>query len=632
VQNDETEDEASPVNNILYDFVCDPDTSNVSATKETILKKPYNELQTKTQAEYRNKIINNLKDMIVPLVTGDQKSLKDFIFKMISSKKWKMEFGSTCFPTTSSVNDKIIENLCQEYKHCKDIVRNKLISINAKSVKQKILIGSTKISRIAKEGETETDKTRMEAAEDLGRVRTYGDDKRRILSIICNELSYREIKAKFGCSSDTIISAKIHRLLFGIGGVPPENFKFRRQRVSCEVVQSLTEYLEQPDISRPSSCRSILVDGKETPIRYWQDSIKNVIDQYLIKFPNGVKATYIYTHLPKNFRMNTMLAGLCNLCYDLCHKNFENLEELIIRMSSQKDVLLKAVQKARKFMKTEFSKALAQHSPCQAFCINYSFGCCDEPHSSLCSSVDCLYEVVESVEGDIHVNGSADNKEHQLSILKAIVENHSLYTAHLIRTRHQSSYYQYILESMREGELMMIIDYKMKIELGLQTRECQRDWYGKRGISLHGCYVIAKVSSCEVVHRVLDLWSDDTKQDTFFTQSALDVIYRWLEISFPNYRVYQFSDNGPHYHNSGLICYLSEVNLVFDLTLVEHVFFEAGEGKTVLDTHFAHVGHKVTRWVKTGHGMHSGEELAHLVTVWYKFTYYCTYYYNWMMQ
>ncbi|KAK3702237.1 hypothetical protein QZH41_005407 [Actinostola sp. cb2023] len=35
----------------------------------------------------------------------------------------------------------------------------------------------------------------------------------------------------------------------------------------------------------------------------------------------------------------------------------------------------------------------------------------------------------------------------------------------------------------------------MKIELGLQTRECQRDWY------------------------------DDTKQDTFFTQSALFLQY-----------------------------------------------------------------------------------------------------------
>lgn len=35
----------------------------------------------------------------------------------------------------------------------------------------------------------------------------------------------------------------------------------------------------------------------------------------------------------------------------------------------------------------------------------------------------------------------------------------------------------------------------MKVELGLRTRENQREWHGKRGISLHGFLVIAQVSS-----------------------------------------------------------------------------------------------------------------------------------------
>ena len=78
----------------------------------------------------------------------------------------------------------------------------------------------------------------------------------------------------------------------------------------------------------------------------------------------------------------------------------------------------------------------------------------------------------------------------------------------------------------------MIIDYKMKLELGKRVREIQRDWYGKRGISLHGCYVI-----CEV----RDLWSEDTKQDAFFTQSALDICFAWLEMVFPGFSMYLFS-------------------------------------------------------------------------------------------
>ena len=52
----------------------------------------------------------------------------------------------------------------------------------------------------------------------------------------------------------------------------------------------------------------------------------------------------------------------------------------------------------------------------------------------------------------------------------------------------------------------MVIDYKMKLELGKRVREIQRDWYGKRGISLHGCYVAAKVDENQYSSEVFDLW------------------------------------------------------------------------------------------------------------------------------
>ena len=88
---------------------------------------------------------------------------------------------------------------------------------------------------------------------------------------------------------------------------------------------------------------------------------------------------------------------------------------------------------------------------------------------------------------------------------------------------------------------MVIVDYKMKLELGMHAREIQRDWYGKRGVSLHGFYVIAQVGSGERRIEVLDVWSEDTKQDAWFTQSALDVGFAWMEKVFPNFRVYLFS-------------------------------------------------------------------------------------------
>ena len=48
----------------------------------------------------------------------------------------------------------------------------------------------------------------------------------------------------------------------------------------------------------------------------------------------------------------------------------------------------------------------------------------------------------------------------------------------------------------------------------------------------------------------------------------------------PHMQDFFFLDNGPHYHNTGFILYLAEVNKVFNLSLVEYNNFEAGEGKS----------------------------------------------------
>ena len=75
------------------------------------------------------------------------------------------------------------------------------------------------------------------------------------------------------------------------------------------------------------------------------------------------------------------------------------------------------------------------------------------------------------------------------------------------------------------------------------------------------------------------------------------------------------TDNGPHYHNTAVLCYLSEVNEVFNVRLQQYNNFKAGEGKTALDTHFAHISHKIVCYVCLGIDLETGEELGDLVQV-----------------
>lgn len=64
-----------------------------------------------------------------------------------------------------------------------------------------------------------------------------------------------------------------------------------------------------------------------------------------------------------------------------------------------------------------------------------------------------------------------------------------------------------------------------------------------------------------------------------------------------------------------MLLYLAQVNGAFNINLLEYNNFAAGEGKTVLDTHFAHVSHKIVRWVHVGNDLDSGEQLANLLEV-----------------
>ena len=167
-----------------------------------------------------------------------------------------------------------------------------------------------------------------------------------------------------------------------------------------------------------------------------------------------------------------------------------------------------------------------------------AFASCSHPHDRFCPDACGVYKQVQMLLSSVP---SASEQDCLRKEVDDLMQVHTQYTAHLLWTRHQGEYYKYILDNLQAGEAVVVVDYKMKLELGVRTREIQRDWYGKRGISLHGFLAIAQVSETERRTEVIDLWSEDTKQDAWFSHSAMDVCFRWMEKEFPGFRVYLFS-------------------------------------------------------------------------------------------
>ena len=51
----------------------------------------------------------------------------------------------------------------------------------------------------------------------------------------------------------------------------------------------------------------------------------------------------------------------------------------------------------------------------------------------------------------------------------------------------------------------------------------------------------------------------------------------------------------------------------FNINLKEYNYFEGGEGKLQLDSHFAHISHKIVRWVRMCNDLESGKQVADLI-------------------
>ena len=480
----------------------------------------------------------------VHFVPGD---LTVFMKELLDNKKFCSTFGLSS-DTKDISNNPTIQALVKDYKSSVDKEKKQEVRRSSLTQKSKICIGnSLNDSRVTLTGEKTPEhfKDRVAAANSLGRLTCYADERRRLLSIVSMDYPYSVLQKLFDCSSKTVAAAKVHCILFGRGGTPPAQFKFRRQCVSPEVLMELSEFFQRDSVSRPSSCRSVVTDGQETPIRYWKDSVKELVNQYLLEYPNGVKRTYIYTHLPPYFRYNTMLAGLCNLCDEFGYANVEKFTSFLAEVEtattvSMKEMTSKVLQHQR-YMKTQFANQAERHSPCLELCMNNAFASCTQPHDRCFPEASTLFNVRKDLQELLSNIPSASRQERLKKELDSLMNIHVQYAAHLLRTKHQGEYYKFIQDNLQPGETIVIVDYKMKLELGVRTREVQRDWYGKRGISLHGFLVIAQVSASERRTEVIDLWSEDTKQDAWFSQSAMDIGFQWMAKEFPGIRVYLFS-------------------------------------------------------------------------------------------
>jgi hypothetical protein len=219
------------------------------------------------------------------------------------------------------------------------------------------------------------------------------------------------------------------------------------------------------------------------------------------------------------------------------------------------------------------------HDSCINHCLPFAFGNCNEEHTLECDECNRIFDLFKELQLLFD--------EKQQEELKELQEMLKYYLAHLTRKGYLNSQFNANLLQLDNNGILIVVDYKMRI-LPKRARETKQDFYAKRGWALHTVLVYFKnQENNELEIQAFDHWSNDNKQDAWFTASSFDAVFTSFDQK-PKW-VIVMSDNGPHYHCSETMILVSKWAEWYNIECKKWCFLEAGEAKTSIDSHHAQV-------------------------------------------
>lgn len=152
----------------------------------------YKDQTERGKREMRAELISNIKHIALPSMLFEESNMTQFITDVVNSKKWATTFGVDSTNARESCNP-IPQSLVKDYMDCISKKKAKEFQEKAAAQKAKILIGSSlKDSRLTLLGDktSEEFKSHVAAANSIGRMTYFVDERRRLLSIVAMDYPY----------------------------------------------------------------------------------------------------------------------------------------------------------------------------------------------------------------------------------------------------------------------------------------------------------------------------------------------------------------------------------------------------------------------------------------------------------
>jgi hypothetical protein len=127
--------------------------------------------------------------------------------------------------------------------------------------------------------------------------------------------------------------------------------------------------------------------------------------------------------------------------------------------------------------------------------------------------------------------GDQNTINNLLELCDRLEHHTNTYWAHKIRSHHDRGVLQQQVDQLKEHQILVIADWKMKLQM-LLYRESMVEFFGKRGIPFHGLMIIRKKTVREK-NAELDVKNEGKKQVSD-TDSLTDCTIEFVDVLIDN--------------------------------------------------------------------------------------------------
>ncbi|XP_040571304.1 uncharacterized protein [Lepeophtheirus salmonis] len=457
-----------------------------------------------------------------------------------------------------------------------------------------------------------TDSTLLESAtKALVALPEKNTQRRVILSLICNSISFNDAKKTLGLCRSTYDSGKNH---------------FRSITAGKPIVPTLRSVMRYELSQVTRAVEFILAPNNIKPL--W-GTRKMVIDDRAVEFPRFIRLKkqehiywdYVEKYTDRKYRLSHgSFAKLVKILTSFDHKalevldytsgtllvdNFALLKEIMSTMQNSfaKEVAFKIFEKMEQFLRHGYAnhrsitlKNATAHDISHALGHTSSVVTCEECQLPF----QVAYFVKKFVNANLH------------TLVDNCAEKSKLYMAHLIRVENQKQRLKKIYEGIEPDECLILMDYKKRSD-PMSFGEKTVNQFGRQGLSWHGAMVYYRCSKEKSTRKVCyydHISVSDTKQDWMAVLSIIEGIVMQLKNDLPHIKkVNIHSDNAKCYQNGNLIFGLFMLFLKNSLTLGSFIHTETQDGSSAIHSHFADCMQHVQNYMEMGMNILSPLEL-----------------------